>query len=182
MRQAWRVFGWRGLAIASLVTLLAACEAPPPPAPSTLAEGAAFPALPLKTLDGASISRGAIPGKVLVLNVWATWCGPCREEMPSLQRLADQLDPARFAVVGISIDEDNFIAREFLIERKVHFTSYLDPGGAVTRERLGVQAVPATFLVGPDGRLVRLIVGPRVWDGAEMVSEIHAVAKASGAR
>lgn len=156
---------------ALLLTLLlglAGCgEAPVPPGPHV---GAPFPSLTVPALDGPPLDLAAYRGRVLVLNVWATWCAPCREEMPSLQRLSERFDPERLVVVGLTVDEDTNLAREFLLKYGIRFPIASDPAGGVAEGLLGVTAYPDTFVVAPDGTLAERITGGRTWDGDEMVS------------
>lgn len=147
---------------------LAACsESPAPVGPWP---GAPFPALDLPALDGPPLALADYRGRVLVLNVWATWCAPCREEMPSLQRLSDRFTPEQLAVIGLTVDEDTNLAREFLLKYGIRFPIASDPAGAVATGLLGVTGYPDTFIVAPDGRLVERVSGGREWDGEEMVS------------
>ena len=122
------------------------------------------------------MSTAQFVGKVLVLNVWATWCAPCRRELPSLQRLSDQLDPQRFAVVGMSVDADDHVVREFLIERKVTFTNLQDADMRVARDVLGVRVYPSTYLISADGVVQRVVVGSREWDSTEWQNLIRSFA------
>ena len=155
------------LLLALLLGLAGCGEAPAPPGPRA---GAPFPALSVPALDGPPLDLGAYRGRVLVLNVWATWCAPCREEMPSLQRLSERFDPAQLTVVGLTVDEDTNLAREFLLKYGIRFPIASDPAGAVAEGLLGVSAYPDTFVVAPDGTLAERITGGRAWDGEEMVS------------
>lgn len=154
---------------------LSACDAPPSPKVYVDA-GARFPELHLTDLKGEPVSTAQLAGKVLVLNVWATWCAPCRRELPSLQRLSEQLDPQKFAVVGMSIDADGYVVREFLIERKVTFTNWQDADMRVAREVLGVRAYPSTYLVSADGVVRRVVGGAQPWDNAEWLTLIRTMA------
>ena len=151
----------------ALLLALTACGEPREPVGPQVGEP--FPDLDLPALDGPPLNLGAYRGRVLVLNVWATWCAPCREEMPSLQRLSERY-PERLAVVGLTVDEDTHLAREFLLKYGIRFANASDPSGAVAEGLLGVVAYPDTFIVGPDGRLVEHVTGGREWDGEEMVS------------
>ena len=145
---------------------LTACETPALPK-TQINTGARFPELPLVNLKGEPVSTAQFAGKVLVFNVWATWCAPCRKELPSLQRLSEQLDPQRFAVVGMSVDADAHVVREFLIERKVTFINLQDADMRVAQEVLGVSAYPSTYLVTSGGVVQRAVRGAQEWDSAE---------------
>lgn len=129
--------------------------------------------LGVQDLKGKDSKLSLATGKVLVLNVWATWCGPCRHEMPSLDRLSQKLDSDQFLVVGLSVDTDDHVVREFLIERKVSFVNYMDPSMTVANEVFGIRAFPSTFVFAPDGRLLDVIEGWRTWDAPEMIRKIN---------
>lgn len=159
-RQACRLAG----AIA-LLTLLGACGKPA--APLVVAEDQPFPELALTGLDGAQASTQAYRGKLLVLNVWASWCPPCRKEMPGLERLSKTVDGGRIAVVGMSIDGDAKMAREFLTQNGITFRNFIDPDKKIA-DALGVRAYPETFLIAPDGKLVRKIMGEQDWSSPAM--------------
>ena len=165
----------RALALVLLSLLpLAACDDAEAPAPR-LQVGDTLPPLPVLDLKRQPRTLGPVPGKLLILNLWATWCAPCRQELPSLQRLAAKLDPARFELVLLSVDDDEHLVREFLIDRKMHIASLLDPEMAVADGILGVRLFPSTYFVSPDGRIVSLMEGAREWDSAEIRAEIEAM-------
>jgi len=165
----------KALLLCTVVGGLCACETPPP-AKISVDTGARFPELHLINLKGERVSTAQLAGKVLVLNVWATWCAPCRRELPSLQRLSEQLDPEKFAVVGMSVDADDHVVREFLIERKVTFTNWQDVDMHVAREELGVRAYPSTYLISADGVVRRVVGGAQPWDNAEWLTLIRTMA------
>ncbi len=142
--------------------------------------GGPLPDLVLTGLDGVAGSLAQYGGKTVILNFWATWCAPCREELPSLQRLSDRLDPAAFAVIGISVDDDADFVREFLRDSGVSYTNYLDVRGRVAAKRLAVKSYPQTLVIGPGGRLLRRIVGSRAWDEMDMDVLLTRRAKAGG--
>ncbi len=129
----------------------------------------------LGRLDGGSGTLAHFRGKTLVLNVWATWCAPCRVELPSLQRLSEKLNPEQYAVVGLSTDEDPDFVREFLREVGVAYPNYLDPGRDVAFGILKIESYPQTLLIRPDGSIAQRIVGARAWDEPEMVANIESV-------
>jgi len=105
-----------------------------------------------RTLDGESLALADLSGQVVVLNVWATWCGPCVREMPGLQKLHEDYADAGLVVVGASIDRGQAEAsvRRFLKERDLTFTILLDPDQTVA-QRFRTLGVPETFLIGRNG-------------------------------
>ena len=158
-------------------------EAAPPAAekPADPEPGLAAPALtgvavldaPLETLDGTATRLAAHSGKVLVVNVWATWCGPCRVELPSLARLSAQLDQDRFAVIGVSMDKQRFVAAEYLRDLGIAFDSYWDASGRLTRELIGTRAIPLTLVISPGGDIVAAHEGARDWGHPKIVAAIR---------
>ncbi len=153
-----------------VLIVTANCQQSPLPALKIQA-GNIVPDIEVQDLKGKKTTLPLATGKIVVLNVWATWCGPCRHEMPSLDRLAAMLDDKHYSVVGLSVDTDDHVVREFLIERKVGFTSYMDPSMHVANEVFGIRAFPSTFVFGPDGRLMEVIEGWREWDTPGMVEK-----------
>jgi thiol-disulfide isomerase/thioredoxin len=137
--------------------------------------GQTVPPLPVQDLFNQPAIIKPIPGKLLMINVWATWCGPCRHEMPSLQRFASQLGDERLALVGLSVDMDEHVVREYLIENKINFLSFLDRDQSEVNGVLGLRVFPSTFFVAPDGKLVKIIEGWRDWDTPEMRESIAAL-------
>jgi len=147
-----------------VVLALTACSGP-----VQLAEGQKFPEFVLTRLEGGGTSPQAYRGKLLVLNVWATWCHPCRQEMPSLERLAHAVDPERMAVIGMAVDDDKRLVQEFVLQHQVTFPIFIDTDMRVANRILGINAFPATFLIAPDGKLVGQISGEREWDSPAMM-------------
>lgn len=115
-------------------------------------------------------------GKVVLLNIWATWCGPWRREMPSLDRLQGLLGGADFEVVALSIDRAGLeVVRKFYADVGIHnLAIYVDSSGRATRE-LATVGVPATLLIDRDGREIRRLVGPAEWDEPDIVQFLKRV-------
>ncbi len=109
-------------------------------------------------------------GKVVLLNIWATWCGPCRREMPSLDRLQGLLGGADFDVVALSIDRSGIeTVRKFYDDVGIrHLSIYLDSSGKAARE-LATIGVPATLLIDRAGRELGRLIGPAEWDEPDIV-------------
>lgn len=120
-------------------------------------------------------------GKLVLLNIWATWCVPCREEMPALDRLQRKLGGPSFEVLALSIDAGGAAAvKSFYDEVGVRSLAvYVDPAMRVTGA-LGTVGVPTTPLVDRDGREVGRHTGPARWDGPEAVSMIEGYLKRAG--
>jgi thiol-disulfide isomerase/thioredoxin len=116
------------------------------------------PAASLKTLSGTPASLASMKGKVVLVDFWATWCKPCVETMPELQKLHDKYSSKGFSVVGVSIDEKG--ARDvepFLAKRKFTYPMLLDQAG--NWQKWGVRAIPALFLLDKNGQIVRQWTG-----------------------
>ena len=141
----------------------------------------------VRFVDGAGQSRSLadLRGHPLVLNIWATWCVPCRQEMPTLERLQAALNGSDTLVVPLSIDRKGRLAvaafyREIGIKS---LGTYVDQSGDATH-LLGVSGIPTTFLVDRDGREIGQKIGPADWDSPDMVALIRGRLKprAGGAR
>lgn len=163
-------------AVLALLVLapVAACDGAGSRIPSQFVEGQTVPKPLLDIISSSNVAAQSLQGKMLVLNIWATWCPPCRREMPSLNRLSSLLDPKRFSVVGISIDADTLLVSEFLLKNGIGFSNINDPGGKVMRQ-LGLQVYPETFVIAPDRTLVRRMSGWHEWSSPDMVASIEAL-------
>ena len=157
----------RALAAALLVMLCGAAAA----ADLKLWTGGPPPALALKDLDGRQHRLADYRGKVVLINFWATWCGPCREEMPSIQELKSKLAGRPFVVLAINLDEPESRIRKFLTQMKLDFPILLDPDRTVAKG-WNARILPATFIVGPDGRVRYSLVGEIDWANEHVVARI----------
>ena len=153
-----------------MLIVLGACEEPPPSLKVRV--GQAMPPLLVQDLRNQPATLKPSPGKFLMINVWATWCGPCRHEMPGLLRLAKRLGEDRLELVGLSVDMDEHVVREYLIENNITFPSFLDRDLSEVNGVLGLRVFPSTFFVSPDGTLVKVIEGWRDWDAPELIDSI----------
>ena len=122
----------------------------------------AAPAIKLPSRGGGEVDLAALHGKVVLVNFWATWCPPCREEMPSLTRLAQQFDPGSFEVLTVSVDDGWAPVDKFLAQPKTPFRVALDEG-AKTSRIYGTTKFPESYLVDRDGKVRLKFVGPRNW-------------------
>lgn len=127
---------------------------------------ARFPApdFALRDLDGRTRRLSDWQGKIIFLNLWATWCPPCRDEMPSMERLYRRLGSDDFAMVAVNEDQDDgAAARRFAEQMRLSFPILLDARGVVPPQ-YGVTGYPETFIIDRSGHVVRHIVGPDQWD------------------
>ena len=142
-----------GLVLA--VTACAGAEARPPEVGDMAPPFTAF------ALDGSEVHGGDLVGAPYMLNVWATWCGPCRREMPDLQELHDEYADQGFRVVGVSVDNRaaGDAIRMFVDELDIRFPILHDPTAAV-QDTYFLIGLPGTFLIDAEGTIVRKWTGP----------------------
>ena len=145
----------------------------------------ALPDIAFEDAEGRKRSLSQFRGKAVLLNVWATWCAPCREEMPALDRVQQKLGGPDFEVLALSIDTGGAPAvKRFYGEIGVRTLAvYVDPTMRATAA-LGAMGVPTTLLIDGQGREIGRHTGPAQWDGPEIVQKIerHAMRKPGTAR
>ncbi len=134
--------------------------ATPAPAPIT---GAPAPEFTLKDLDSQDLTLSAYRGQVVLINFWATWCGPCRDEMPALERRYEQLKDLGLVVLAVNLDEPITEVSAFANEYGLTFPVLLDPG-AVVNDLYRVRAYPTTFILNREGVIRRLHIGSMTED------------------
>jgi thiol-disulfide isomerase/thioredoxin len=135
--------------------------------------GAAMPEYSAMNLDGSKFELATRREKVVLLNLWATWCGPCRYEIPELQRIHDAYGKRGFEVVGVSVDESGLEAvREFVGEQKMTYPVVLDPQGKLANI-LETSVLPTTVLVGRDGKIVWKKIGAILENDPELKGAIE---------
>jgi len=125
----------------------------------------------LQDIDGESFQLNQTRGQWVFLHFWASWCGPCREEMPAVQRLTDTIKDDRFKIVMINTAEDEDTIFEFLASIGVELNSLMDPDGQVT-EHWKPRGLPTTFLINPQGNIKYQAIGGREWNKEEYIQFI----------
>ncbi|MBO3271191.1 TlpA family protein disulfide reductase [Hymenobacter defluvii] len=141
----------RGLLATGLLRPTLPQASTPAPAQPTAATGAAYPDVPLLTLDGHPTNLRALRGKVVFVNLWATWCPPCVAELPSIQALAARVDTQRVAFALVSLDQNPRRAQVFAQRRGLTLPIYFP--AAPLPAPFETDAIPATFVLTPDGRV-----------------------------
>ena len=132
-----------------------------------------LPELAFEDKDGKPLTLSYFQGRVILLNIWATWCLPCREEMPTLDSLQAQLGGEQFEVVALSVDHAGIsVVEKFYRKTGIqHLRQYIDPSTLAT-STLGIEGVPTTLLIDHDGREIGRLVGAAEWDSPAMVDLI----------
>jgi peroxiredoxin len=139
---------------------------PPKPAPD----------FTLPSADGHQVSLQQYRGKIVFLNFWATWCIPCREEMPALEGLHQKYQAQDLVIISIDLKESADQVRAFFDKHSLSFPALLDQNGSVFRDYL-VAGMPTTYLIGRDGTMLARGVGGRDWTRAEALQLIQELIK-----
>jgi thiol-disulfide isomerase/thioredoxin len=140
-----------------------------------LARATMAPPFMATTLDGQHITMDSLAGKVVLIDFWATWCGPCREALPHIQHIAHKFDGQPLVVISISLDSDEAKWKTFVEKNQMTWTQVRDGGfnGAVAK-KFGVTAIPATFTIDADGVLEDQHVGDADIEGKLKKLVVHA--------
>ena len=155
------------LALATLGPALAGA-APPPATPA--------PDFTLPARDGGTVQLSSLKGQVVMINFWATWCGPCRQEMPLLEQLHARYEPLGFTLLGVNVETDSAAATAWLEGVPVTFPILFDTQNAVA-ERFGVMGMPSSVFVDREGRVRHVHRGYKPGDEAQYADTIRALVK-----
>lgn len=166
------------LAACCVAPPLAAADLPPLAHTLTLQAPKPAPALKLQDLEGKSHDLAKLRGKVVLINFWATWCPPCRREMPSMERLAQRFRGQPFVVLAVDVGEDPDTIEAFTsqLDTAPTFPILLDTRSHVMRA-WKVAGLPTTFLVDKQGRIVASAIGGREFDHPEMIKAVGALVR-----
>jgi cytochrome c biogenesis protein CcmG/thiol:disulfide interchange protein DsbE len=140
--------------IVAALLVLAGCHREPPPAPPAKAFGPPMPPYKAKWLDGKPFDVTGEKGSVVLLNLWATWCAPCRFEIPDLARLHAKYASRGFKVIGVSVDEGGAAdVKPFVADQKIQYPIVLDPEGKLAT-LLKTEVIPTSIVVDKSGNVV----------------------------
>jgi peroxiredoxin len=141
---------------------------------AALDAGAKMPEIGLKDLSGKPVNAASLAGKVVVIDFWATWCAPCREELPVLQKLYKKYAAQGLVVVGVSVDKDDSNIKQFLVKMPLSFPIVHDAAHAVTG-KYAPPRMPSSFIVDRKGIVRYVHGGYRSDDAAEFEKQIQAL-------
>ena len=140
-------------------------------------EGSQAPDFTLTSLDGQEVRLSSLKGKVVLLNFWATWCPPCREEVPSLVKLNSAMENKPFRMLAVSIDEGGKHAVEtYFKESGNTLPALLDTDRSVGKI-YGITGVPETFIIDMKGVILKKVVGPMDWSNPEVIGYLDGLTK-----
>ena len=136
------------------------------------------PGFILQGADGKPYRLADFAGRILVVNFWATWCPPCRKEMPSMQRMWRALQADGVELVAIDFGDEKEVVAEFATEAAIEFPLLLDKKGAVLQDFKAV-GLPTTYIIDRNGRLAYVAAGERKWDGEKILTTLRKLAPVS---
>ena len=144
---------------------------------NSVAVGDVAPDFQLEDTKGNKISLSDLRGKVVMLNLWATWCPPCIEEMPSMERLHEVMAGDDFVMLAINAEQNGrTVVPEFLQKTPYTFPILYDDKGVV-QKLYGVYKFPESFIVGKDGKVVEKILGPLDWSSSKAITFLKGLTK-----
>lgn len=139
-------------------------------------KGILAPDFSVRSMDGKPIKLSDFRGKVVFLNFWATWCPPCRAEMPSMETLHQRYKNQAFQILAVSVQEEPSVVKTFLSQNSFTFTIALDSKGEAS-QLYGIRGIPATFIIDQKGTLQGALVGGKDWSTSNVFSLIDALLK-----
>jgi cytochrome c biogenesis protein CcmG/thiol:disulfide interchange protein DsbE len=140
-----------------------------------VAIGDRAPAFTLPALNSGSIALRNFSHQVVVLNFWATWCPPCVDEAPSLEKFSEEMRPQGVAVIGVSVDQDPAALKRFVAQAHLTFPIARDPD-QVLAARYGTFKFPETYIIDRSGRVAEKVIGPIDWQDPRIVDFVQNLA------
>ncbi|MDO6773959.1 TlpA disulfide reductase family protein [Shewanella sp. 3_MG-2023] len=140
------------IALFTLFTLSVSIQA------NALSEGDMAPDFTLKNMQGENLKLSEQRGNIILINFWASWCGPCRKEMPVLQKLEDKYRDLGVAVWGVNVEQENQAGKDFLADLNLSFDIFFDETNSLS-ETYDVKAMPTTVIVDRDGKVRYVFLG-----------------------
>jgi cytochrome c biogenesis protein CcmG, thiol:disulfide interchange protein DsbE len=137
-----------------------------------LAPGQTAPGVSLQGLDGKTHALADYKGQVVLVDFWASWCGPCRQSFPFLNRMQSTYGAAGFKVVGINVDEKRADADRFLTKVPASFDLWFDPQG-VAPKAFDVKVMPSSYLIDAEGKIIHVHLGYKLADAAKVETLIR---------
>ena len=166
-----KVAGWFGFAVA--LGLIALFASPQYRQGEASIAGKSAPQFAFD-LNGKPVRLADLRGTVVVVNFWATWCPPCVEETPALNRLQQRIASRGGMVLGVSVDEDATAYARFLVQQGVIYPTYRDPSKKIAVD-YGTSIYPETYIVDRSGHIARKIIGPQEWDSPELLAYLDSL-------
>ena len=139
-----------------------------------VALGDMAPEFTLRNDEGQPVSLADFRDKIVVLNFWASWCGPCVDEMPSLKRFTDHYAGRDVVVIAVSHDQDPEAYKQFLSKYQINFLTLRNAPPKVA-ETYGTYVLPETYIINREGRVARKIIGPIDWTSPQMIDYIDSL-------
>ena len=137
------------------------------------------PGFTLGNMDGEMFSLSQFRGKPVIVNFWATWCPPCREELPAMNRAWAKIKDQGIVMIAVNVGEDEDTIFRFTGDYPIDFLLLLDRTGD-TINRWPIRGLPTTFVVDPNGRLHYRAIGARQWDSEQLLEQVRALRKDTG--
>ena len=134
------------------------------------------PDFTLKDIKGKQVTLKNLKGRVVFLNFWTTWCPPCRVEMPSMERLYQELKDKGLVMLAVDMQESEKLVKKFFKEFNLSFTALLDLDGDISF-LYGIRGIPITYIIDREGKIIGKAVGPRDWSSQESVQLFQTLLK-----